>query len=180
MLDSGIGYIYVRRIPQELEPALDQALKDLGAIKGLILDVRGNSGGGFDANTAHRSFDLTPADTTEPERPHFNGPIALLIDARCISAGEGWASWFIARKRARVFGETSAGASARKETHTLSNGLYRAVIPVKHYTGFLDRPIERQGLEPDVAVRCSAADLAQGKDTVVEAAVKWLGLTSRE
>ena len=80
----------------------------------------------------------------------------------------------------RVFGTTSAGASSRKETYTLSNGLYRVVVPVKAYTGFLDRPIERRGLEPDVEVRCSARDLAQGKDTVVEAAARWLVETTRE
>ncbi len=98
----------------------------------------------------------------------------MLIDERCISAGEGWASWFVARKRARLFGTTTAGASARKEMYTLSNGLYKVEIPVKAYTGFLDRPIERRGLEPDVAVRCSARDISRGRDTVAEAAAEWL------
>ena len=174
MLEDRIGYIYVRRIQDRLEGALDQALADLGVMTGLIIDVRGNSGGGFDTKTAFRNFDLSPDETAEPKRPHYKGPISLLIDERCISAGEGWASWFIAQKRARVFGTTSAGASSRKVTYTLSNGLYRVVVPVKAYAGFLDRPIERRGLEPDVEVRCTARDLDQGKDTVVETAARWL------
>jgi C-terminal processing protease CtpA/Prc len=45
---------------------------------------------------------------------------------------------------------------------------------VKAYNGFLDRAIERRGLEPDVEVRCNAADLAAGRDTVLEAAKKFL------
>ena len=45
---------------------------------------------------------------------------------------------------------------------------------VKAYTGFLDRPIERRGLEPDVPVKCGAKDLAAGKDTVLEAAKRHL------
>lgn len=94
-----------------------------------------------------------------------------MIDERCISAGEGWASWFVAKTRARLFGTTTAGASSRKETYTLTNGLYKVVIPVKAYTGFLDRPIERRRIEPDVEVRCNAKDLAQGKDTVAEVAI---------
>jgi C-terminal processing protease CtpA/Prc len=98
----------------------------------------------------------------------------MLIDSRCISAGEGWASWFVANKRARLFGQATAGASSRKEEYTLSNGLYKVVVPVKAYTGFLDRPIELRGLEPDVPVRYSADDLAQGKDTVLLAAKKYL------
>jgi C-terminal processing protease CtpA/Prc len=58
--------------------------------------------------------------------------------------------------------------------YTLANGMYKVVVPVKMYTGSLDRPIERRGLEPDVAVRCTAADLASGKDTVLETARNWL------
>jgi C-terminal processing protease CtpA/Prc len=58
--------------------------------------------------------------------------------------------------------------------YTLTNGLFRVVVPIKAYAGFLDRPIERRGLEPDVEVRPNARDLAQGRDTVVETAVKWL------
>jgi C-terminal processing protease CtpA/Prc len=62
----------------------------------------------------------------------------------------------------------------------LTNGLYKVEIPVKAYTGFLDRPIERRGLEPDVAVRCTASDLARGRDTVAEAAAEWLKRSSGE
>ena len=122
--------------------------------------VRGNSGGGFDAGRSHRNFALD--DVEEPERPRFKGPVALVIDARCVSAGEGWASWFIAQERARVFGETTAGASSRKRTYTLKNGLHRVTFPVKAYRGSLDRPIERRGLEPDIPMRQNARDLAAG------------------
>jgi len=151
---------------------LDRAVGELKGAKGLILDVRGNSGGGFDSQRALRNFD--PNDQQEPDRPRFLGPIALVVDARCISAGEGWASWFVARKRAKLFGEATAGASSRKRTMTLKNGLYTVTFPVKAYTGFLDRPIERRGLEPDVAVRQNARDLAKGRDTVLEAARAYL------
>lgn len=173
-LGNGIGYIYVRRVQNGLEAELDACLRELGPIRGLVIDVRGNSGGGFDPESAVRNFDLSPDDTAEPQRPRYRGPIAILTDERCISAGEGWASWFVAKKRARLFGATTAGASSRKEMYTLSNGLYQVVVPVKAYSGFLDRPIERRGLEPDVPVRCTARDLANGRDTVVDTAVRWL------
>ncbi len=168
---DGLGYLFVRRIGPGLEAGLDRALAALGDVPGLILDVRGNSGGGFDADRAFRNFDLAAAND---HRPLYRGPIACLIDSRCISAGEGWTSWFVARRRARSFGSTTAGASARKEPYTLTNGLYRVIVPVKAYAGFLDRPIERRGIEPDVPVRCTARDLAGGRDTVAEAAADWL------
>ncbi len=172
MLDEEIGYIYVRRIKANLIDSLDQAVKQLNGARGLIVDVRGNSGGGFDAARAHRNFDLE--DNTEPSRPRFTRSIALLIDSRCISAGEGWASWFVARKRGKLFGEATAGASARKTVYTLTNGLFRVQYPVKAYQGYLDRPIERRGLEPDVVVTPNAQDLADGRDTVLETAKKYL------
>lgn len=172
MLKNGMGLIYVRRIQNDLIAQLDKAVAELNDAKGLIIDVRGNSGGGFDFNRAHRNF---IADRTEePDRPRFFGPMALLIDSRCISAGEGWGSWFIANKRARVFGTATAGASARKTTYELKNKLFKVTFPVKPYKGYLDRIIEHRGLEPDVAIRQTAKDLASGRDTVLEAAAAWL------
>jgi len=171
-LDDNIGYIYVRRIRGDLIERLDQAVDELRDARGLIVDVRGNSGGGFDAALAHRNFALN--DPSEPDRPRYKGPMALLIDARCISAGEGWSSWFVANRRARVFGEATAGASARKTTYALKNGLYKVTFPVKAYRGFLGRPIERRGLEPDVPLMPNAKDISVGKDTVLEAARQYL------
>ncbi|MHC4528873.1 MAG: S41 family peptidase [Planctomycetota bacterium] len=173
MLNGRVGYIYVRRIRQDLIASLDKAVAELNNARGLIIDVRGNSGGGYDARRAHLNFALD-RDSEEPDRPRFKGPMALLIDSRCVSAGEGWASWFIANKRARVFGEATAGASSRKKTYTLKNGLYRVKYPVKAYKGSLDRPIERRGLEPDVPVKPAAADIAAGKDTVLQRAKEYL------
>ena len=172
MLDGRVGYIYVRRIRNDLIASLDQAVGQLKDARGLIVDVRGNSGGGFDAGRSFRNFD--PNDTGEPDRPRFAGPIALLIDARCISAGEGWASWFIAKGRARAFGEATAGASARKTTFPIKGGLFQVVLPIKPYRGFLDRVIERRGLEPDVTVMQTAGDLAAGRDTALETAQEYL------
>lgn len=170
-LDDNIGYIYVRRIRDGLEDSLDDAIRHFKGVAGIIIDVRGNSGGGFDADRALRTFSDDPE---EPDRPRYHGQIAMLIDGRTISAGEGWASWFMAKKRATFFGSTTAGASSRKEVYTLKNGLYSIIVPVKAYTGFLDRPIEHQGLVPDVEVRCNAKDLAAGRDTIIEKASQWL------
>ena len=173
MLDDNIGYIYVRRIRSNLISSLDKAVGELKDARGLIVDVRGNSGGGFDSRRAHLNFALDK-DSEEPERPRYKGPIALLIDSRCISAGEGWASWFVANNRARLFGETTAGASSRKIIYELKNGLYKVRFPVKAYKGYLDRPIERFGLKPDVPIFQNAQDLIERRDTVLQAAKQYL------
>jgi len=173
MLDDNIGYIYVRRIGNNLISLLDEAVKELRETHGVIIDVRGNSGGGFDSNRAHINFALDQ-DSQESQRPRYKGPIAVLIDSRCISAGEGWASWFVANHRARLFGQATAGASSRKTTYQLKNGLYKVQFPVKAYKGYLDRPIERLGLKPDIEVSQNVQDLIQGRDTVLQTAKQYL------
>ena len=173
MLDDNIGYIYVRRIREGLEPALDKAVCELRDASGLIVDVRGNTGGGFESKTSHVNF-YTDDEATQSTRPRYTGPMAVLIDNRCISAGEGWASWFIAKKRGKFFGRTTAGASSAKDIYLLKNGLYKVKYSIRPRTGFLDRPIERQGLEPDVEIKQNAEDLAKGRDTVLEAAREYL------
>lgn len=171
-LDERTGYIFVRQIRDDLNTRLDAAVKELGDCKYLILDVRGNSGGGFDAERSFRNFDMT--DNTEPDRPKFVGPMAVLIDSRCISAGEGWISWFRAKGRAKFFGTTTAGASSRKNTIDVLGGTYRVIYSVKAYSGYLDRPIERLGIAPDVVVHHQAESIAQGKDEVLAAARNYL------
>ncbi len=176
-LKGNIGYIYVRRIRGDLLASLDRAVSELAGVKGMILDVRGNSGGGFDGKRAFRNFDVdTPA---EPGRSRFDGPMALLINGRCISAGEGWASWFVAKKRARVFGTATAGASGRKMTLPIGDGLFNVRFPRKFYRGYLDRIIELRGIEPDQPIRQTAKDLAKRRDTVLEAARAYLKKAAR-
>jgi C-terminal processing protease CtpA/Prc len=171
-LKNNIGYIYVRRIKQGLEQSLDKAVRELKNTDGIIIDVRGNSGGGFNFNTAHYNFD--PESAEESGRIKYSNPVAVLISPRCISAGEGWASWFVANKRATFFGVATAGASGRKTTYTLSSGRFKVRYVVKPYKGYLDRYIEGRGLEPDVAVVQTAEDLDNERDTVLEAAREYL------
>jgi C-terminal processing protease CtpA/Prc len=80
----------------------------------------------------------------------------------------------VAKKRAKLFGEATAGASSRKRAYPLKNGLYAVTFPVKAYHGYLDRSIERRGLELDVPLQQNAKDLAAGRDTVLEAAKRYL------
>ena len=51
MLDGDIGYLRVRRIRGNLNAAFDKAVGELVSAKGLVIDVRGNTGGGFDSAT---------------------------------------------------------------------------------------------------------------------------------
>ncbi len=170
-LTPELGYIYLSGIKGPIGLIMESAMQEMEPMEGLIIDVRGNGGGGFDTQTAYRSFIDSP-DT--PEDYFFEGPVVILTDSGCMSAGEGWSSWFYSSQRATFIGETTAGASSRKEHFPLLGGKYLARIPVKAYTGFLDRPIEYIGILPHLGVRPNREDLARGIDTVVEAAIDYL------
>ena len=88
--------------------------------------------------------------------------------------GGGTRRWFVAKKRAKFFGEHTAGASGRKITYTLPSGHFKVLYVVKPYKGYLDRYIEGRGLEPDIPVVQTAADLADKRDTVLEVAREYL------
>jgi hypothetical protein len=59
---SGHGYVHVRRCKDDLPAQMDEALAAIGDVKGLILDFRGNSGGGFDHEALFGRF--VPAGKT--------------------------------------------------------------------------------------------------------------------
>jgi hypothetical protein len=50
------NYIHVRRIGNDLIDRLDTAVGALNDAKALVIDVRGNSGSGFDFERSHRKF----------------------------------------------------------------------------------------------------------------------------
>lgn len=171
LLPGGVGYLYVHQNDASMERGIDDALARMPQIQRLIIDIRGNAGGGFDPATGFQNFDCEGPPSAHPR---FCGPIAVLIDEFCMSSGEDWVSWFQSSGRARLFGATTAGTSAHKEDYTLINGHYKVRIPVRPYTAWAGRPIERRGIEPDEPVSYSAADIAARRDTVLEAAKAWL------
>ena len=151
---------------------LDRAVGELKDTSGLVIDVRGNSGGGFDSTRAHRNFALD--DKEEPDRPRFRGPIALTDRLTLHQRRRGLGLVVCGHQAGPALRRDNRRRLVAQETYTLKNGLYTVTFPVKAYTGFLDRPIERRGLEPDVPLRQNAGDLAAGRDTVLEAAKRYI------
>ena len=97
-LESGFGYIYLRRIDETIEKGIAAAMEAHGDVDGWIVDLRGNTGGGYD-----RSLKTLIG--------RLKKPVAAIIDAGCISAGETVARDLVNECGARLFGTTSAGSS---------------------------------------------------------------------
>jgi carboxyl-terminal processing protease len=153
----------------------------------LIIDLRGNGGGistmasGMSGWLCRNEFVLGSMHQREgdaeldvyPQRGVFDGPVAILIDGRSASTSEILAAGLRDRHRARLFGEPSAGAALPSVFKSLPTGdLFQfAVADVKSPSGAL---LEGNGVVPDVEIVRTAADLAAGRDPVLQAARAWV------
>lgn len=180
--------IFVRPIMKEVKSALKSVPVD-GA---LVIDLRGNIGGisimasGISGWLSDHEFSLGTMHmrqghigfTVSPQTSAFLGPVAVLIDSGSASTSEIMAAGLQESGRARIFGEASPGAALPSQMKTLPTGdlLQYAVADVQTPKGVL---IEGRGVTPDQAVKPSLADLAAGRDPVLDAAQQWLKAVRR-
>jgi len=153
-LTGGAGYMYLRRVDASIVPGIAEARKALPDAKGWIVDLRGNSGGGYDA-TLIRAIKEMPR------------PVAAIIDAGCISAGETLARDFARFAGARLFGTRSAGSSSAKEYFTLPSGIATVRFSLRSRWRRDGKPIEHNGIDPDEIVEPDPDEMARGLNSAI-------------
>ena len=115
----------------------------------------------FRAQLAKAGFVATRVPVLEPR---FAGKVAILVDGATASACEPLVHLLKKAKRARVFGDTTAGAMLSSDDVDLGDG-WRLRIPTADYVTADGVRLEKRGVEPDVAVEPEEAE---------RAAVEWL------
>ncbi len=195
VLDGNIGYVDLTRltVPQ-VDPMFD-ALKDTKAI---IFDMRGYPNGTawtiaprINTNNAKvgAAFRRTqPSGWSNEEgasgfffeqplpktdKPKYTKPTVMLIDDRAISQSEHSGLFYEAANGTKFIGTNSAGANGDITNFTLPGG-FRVIFTghdVRHADG---RQLQRVGLEPHVRVAPTLRGLREGKDEVLERAVRYV------
>lgn len=160
-LDDDVGYMYLRRVDASVPTGIDEALKAHPDLNGWIVDLRGNGGGGYDRDLIDRI-------------KRFPRPIAVLIDAGCVSAGETLARDFRRYADARLFGSTSAGSSSAKRTWSFPSGIASVRFPVRSRWRTDGEPIEFNGIGPDVHVEAVPEEVIAGKNSAIVRARQYL------
>ena len=191
-----IGYLQIRGFP---EPSVDervgQALAELDrrAINGLVLDLRGNSGGRIDVgmkvagrflregiifqqvDRSGRERQVRPASGQYWER---TVPMVTLVDGGTASMGEILGSALQEARASTVVGTQTAGSVAGARLFPLATGgaLQITVLTITSGRGVVLNDV---GLTPDVAVDLSDDDLLGGVDAQLESGIRNLRLPPR-
>ena len=181
-----------------LAASIDRVLFDARGARGLVLDLRHNPGGvlsmlmGLSGHFVDAPTSLGTVRTRDSElkllaNPRlvapdgrrvgaFTGRLAIVVDETSYSASEIFAAGMQSIGRAKVFGSRTPGGALPAMMRRLPNGdvLEYAIGDFVTATG---RRVEGTGVEPDVAVSVTRADLAAGRDPVLESAIGWAGTT---
>jgi carboxyl-terminal processing protease len=189
-LGSGVGYLRIRTFANEVPNAVFDQLTALdraraSGIRGLILDLRGNTGGElravanvggafFPGQPLGLSVDRTGAQTplqAEGRKRISDDPIVVLIDRDTGSGSEILASALREHGLATIIGTNSAGSVGIAQVHDLPDGSAIQVTERRLLTPAGAR-LDRVGVKPDVEVQTSVPDLESGKDPPLERAVQ--------
>jgi carboxyl-terminal processing protease len=168
-LGDGIGYLKIRSFQNDTSWDLNKHLKrlrtDNGRIKGLIIDMRNNSGGLLDqaievadkflsygnivmtVGAGKRHKDVSIAQELETDEPYY--PIVVIIDAGSASGAEIVAGALKENNRAVLIGDRSFGKGTVQQLIDLVDGSALKITVAKYLTP-LGTDIQSVGITPDI------------------------------
>ena len=112
-----------------------------------------------------------PVVTLKPSAPQYTGKVVILVDEISQSQAEYTAMAFRASPNARIIGSTTAGADGNVTPIPLPGGLRSMISGIGVF--YPDkRPTQRVGIIPDVEVRPTIEGIREGRDEVLEAALR--------
>ena len=164
------------------------AVHECGHCPGVVIDLRGNPGGLGGMAMGIAGFFISQQDqklgtmymrnmplrfVIFPRAEVYSGPVAILVDTSTASTSEIFAGGMQDLKRARVFGERTAGAALPSMIERLPTG-DGFQYAVANYVSESGRQLEGNGVIPDVEVPLDRAALSEGRDLALEAALQWL------
>lgn len=193
-LEGGLGYLRISTFAPSsgIGEGVDRALGSLGAVPGLIIDIRSNGGGSdteteaaagrfidrrahyrthrYKAGPGHDDFGPETRDFIEPQgRRRYDGPIAVLQNRRTFSAAEDFVLIMRVRPNVTFVGDSTGGGAGNPIGRELPNGWFLKVSRWQAWAAD-GTWYEGIGLAPDVPQDISPEDLAAGRDAILERA----------
>lgn len=139
--------------------------KTPGGLRGLVLDMRGNTGGWVDEALEFADLFLGDAVVTavhdrkkiekkrsKTEKTDFLAPTVVLIDARCRSSCELVSAALHENNRAVVVGARSFGKATVQGVFDAQEGPWSVFVTIARYHGPRGESLQRWGVTPDVKI----------------------------
>ena len=170
VLEDKIGYIKLTQFQEQTVSELDNALKELVEkenITALILDLRNNPGGLLESSV-NVSSRFLPKDKlvvytkgriedkkeyrTGNNTPHYEFPMAVLVNEGSASASEIVAGALKDWSRAVIVGSTTFGKGSVQTVIPLSDGSALRLTIARYYTP-KGTSIQNTGITPDIVIK---------------------------
>lgn len=170
-LGDGYGYIRIRNFQEDTAEDLDRHIKRLGSetgkIKGLVLDMRNNSGGLLDqaikvsdkfleggiivvtTGPGKRRREIEVAKASEDDL--LTCPLIVLIDSGSASGAEIVAAALKENSRAVLVGDRTFGKGTVQQLIDMADGSALKLTVAKYLTP-LYRDIQSVGITPDISL----------------------------
>jgi carboxyl-terminal processing protease len=187
VVEDDIGYVLLRGFP---EPSVidsinqDIATFEAEGVHGLVLDLRGNSGGRIDVGTqllghflpagsaVYQEIDRGGQNSTHSTHgdSQYDLPVVVLVDGGTASMGEIFAAAVQEHGAATILGSTTAGSVAAAQVFALpdGSGLQVTVFEILSADG---KPLNKVGVKPDETLSDDSNAAASSDDTLVARAV---------
>lgn len=159
---GNILYIRMRIFNKQSEKQVKKSINEHKEAKGIILDLRSNSGGIF--NEALKVADLFTQDAIitytagrDEKNIHYytsnndilyDGPLVILVDGKTASAAEVLAGGLQEQSRAKLVGATTLGKGTIQNITTMSNG-GKLVLTSEQFFTPSGKKIHQTGITPD-------------------------------
>jgi len=186
ILNENIGYVYLSNFESDAIGDFDTVLEYFRFTKGLIIDVRQNSGGYSEqvyfvtsrfitSNLIEVWYDKD-GDPTEqiiyPRGSIYQKPVVILINGQSISGGEDFPALMQPLPNVTIVGDTTAGMGGITKDFTLSSG--KRITTTYKYNLFNGKLIQWNGVPPDILVEQTKGDIDNGRDKQLEYAIELL------
>ncbi len=196
ILPQNIGYVVCETFNLSLSPGgLNEILNYLRTCNGLILDVRGNSGGILTAaeelssrftnerilvgyfchktGPGHEDLSEPKAEYLEPSRGiRWQKPCIVLTNRSCYSSTNAFIRNMKRCPLVTVLGDQTGGGSGMPFNSCLPNGWVLRFSACPMYDA--DMQHIEFGIQPDIRCNLEESDLQRGKDTMIEQAFSML------
>jgi carboxyl-terminal processing protease len=201
VLEGNVGHLVVNGFHDDsLRAKYDELWPRIEKTSALIIDIR-NNGGGNTSNARHilktltdkpfrgarwrtrrylpshrawnraEEWDQHEAEPVQPDGTrHYDKPVAVLIGAKTFSAAEDFSMSFDAMERGIFVGGPTGGSTGQPLLMTLPGGGILGVCTKRDQ--YPDgREFVGVGVQPDIAVAPSVADIRDGRDPVLARAL---------